>query len=211
MLKPASFLGKLCFAPSMGQKVRFTRPDQWLPDWQLADPNDAVRQVTRRYLAAYGPATRENYARWWGISPAQALKRIKNLGTESIAVDVEGTLSWMLKIDLDELWEATPSEVVCLLPAFDPYVIGAPRDEPNILRSEFKDRVYRKQGWVSPVLLVDGKMAGVWRHERKGGRLLVEIEPFEEMPEWVCEEARLEVERLAGFFNAEPKVSWKYP
>src|SRR5262249_50613797 len=30
MLRPAAFAGNLCFGPSVGQRVRFTRPDTWL-------------------------------------------------------------------------------------------------------------------------------------------------------------------------------------
>ena len=30
ILKPAAFTGRLCFGPSLGQRVRFTRPDTWL-------------------------------------------------------------------------------------------------------------------------------------------------------------------------------------
>src|SRR5262245_49588346 len=30
ILKPAAFTGRLCFGPSQGQRVRFTRPDTWL-------------------------------------------------------------------------------------------------------------------------------------------------------------------------------------
>src|SRR5438128_7314176 len=29
--------------------------------------------------------------------------------------------------------------------------------------------IYRPQGWISPALLVDGQVEGVWRHERKTG------------------------------------------
>src|SRR4029450_13220302 len=32
MLKPAAYLGNLCFGPSVGQNVRFTRPDHWGPN-----------------------------------------------------------------------------------------------------------------------------------------------------------------------------------
>src|SRR6266542_893600 len=34
LLKPAASQGLLCFGPSDGQLVRFTRPDQWLPSWR---------------------------------------------------------------------------------------------------------------------------------------------------------------------------------
>ena len=72
-------------------------------------------------------------------------------------------------------------------------------------------RVYRSQGWISPVLLVDGRMEGVWRHERKGGRLVVEIEPFAEQPGWVRHGAEQEAERLARFLGGELKFIWSNP
>ena len=31
----------------------------------------AMDEVTRRFLAASGPVTREDFARWWGASPAR--------------------------------------------------------------------------------------------------------------------------------------------
>src|SRR5574341_737581 len=59
ILKPAAFTGRLCFGPSLGQRVRFTRPDTWLaaagyPPGPPVDPHAATAVVTRRYLTAYG-------------------------------------------------------------------------------------------------------------------------------------------------------------
>ena len=73
-LKPASFQGRLCFGPSAGEKVRFTAPDAWVPGGAVpdADPDEALREITRRYLGAFAPATREDLARWWAGSPARA-------------------------------------------------------------------------------------------------------------------------------------------
>jgi hypothetical protein len=63
LLKPAAALGLLCFAPNQGQQVRFTRPDTWLGGWTDHDPEAAMDEVTRRFLAASGPVTREDFAR----------------------------------------------------------------------------------------------------------------------------------------------------
>ena len=84
----------------------------------------------------------------------------------------------MLRADVAEAAAARPSGVVSLLPAFDQYVVAAPRDDSPVLAAAHKDRVYRRQGWLSPVLLVDGRIAGVWRHEAKHGEVNVVIEPF---------------------------------
>ena len=62
LLKPSAFKGDLLFAPSVGRNVRFARPDRWLPGWEPAQTEVAVREVVRRYLAAYGPATRASCA-----------------------------------------------------------------------------------------------------------------------------------------------------
>ena len=84
LLKPAAFRGDLCFAPSDGRNVRFARPDQWLGEWEAVEQDEAVREVTRRYLAAYGPANRETLARWFGMSsPAAAGRWLARLGDEA--------------------------------------------------------------------------------------------------------------------------------
>jgi hypothetical protein len=166
----------------------------------------------RRYLAAYGPATREEFARWFGTSSsAQAGRLIEGLGEEVASVEVEGVAAWMLAEHIQGAKEAEPAGVVRLLPAFDHYVVAAPRNREAVLPEALKGRVYRQQGWLSPVILVDGRMEGVWRHERKGARLVVWIDPFADQPGWVRRAAEEEGERLARFTGGELELNWSNP
>jgi uncharacterized protein YcaQ len=211
MPKLAAFRGDVVFAKPAGQKVRFTRPDRWLDaEWRPAPPRGAMAAVIRRHLAAYGPASRETFARWFGMpSAAQAGKLIAALGDEVAPVSVEGWEGWMLRDDVAAAAACSPGGVVSLLPAFDQYVVAAPRDESPVLAAEHKDRVYRRQGWLSPVLLVDGRIAGVWRHERTGGFLGVTIEPFTPVAEDVRAGAAREAQRLAEYFGDELELVWE--
>lgn len=209
-LKPASFRGRLCFAPNDGQRVRFTRPDTWLGR-ELADtdPEEALREVTRRHLGAFGPASREDLARWWGVQPAPGGRMLKALGDEIVEVDVEGTPGWMLREHAEEAAAEKPAtRLARLLPGFDMWVIGAARDAAALLDPAEKKRVYRNQGWISPVVLVNGRMEGVWKHERKGKRLTVAVEPFGTLPRWARKEVEAEAERLAGFLGGALELSW---
>jgi hypothetical protein len=200
LLKPAAFRGDLCFAPSDGRRVRFARPDQWLGPWTPIDAEAATLEVTRRYLTRYGPADREDLARWFGItSPAQAGRWLQALGDE--AVQVDGKV--MLAADAEAAARAEPDGTVRLLPAFDQYVVGAPRGDDAVVPAEQRARVYRPQGWLSPVLLIDGRIAGVWSHESKGNRLVVEIEPFQRLSRDSRSGAEAEAERLVGFLGGE--------
>jgi hypothetical protein len=210
MLKPASFQGHLCFGPNKGRNVTFARPDQWLGlgESEAIDPTRALEEITRRFLSAYGPATREDFARWWSVSPATGGRLISGLGGEVARAGLDGGKYWALTESLDEIRAASPTRSVRLLPGFDPYVIGSTIHAAKLMTGDFKARVHRPQGWVSPVLLVDGRIDGVWRHDRKGKRLVVDIEPFARVPKWVVRGAELEAESLSSFMNAPLELNW---
>jgi hypothetical protein len=190
LLKPVAFRGELIFASSEGQNVRFALPEPFEP----MDTEEATKEITRRFLTRYGPASREELAKWFGSpSPAVCGRWIKALGDEV----VETEFGWALSTDVDGLEAAAPAGVVNLLPAFDQYVVAAPRDQRATSAPE---RIYRPGGWFSPVLLVDGVMAGIWSQE--GGE--VTIEPFAPVAKAVRDAAEQEAARLP----AASGVTW---
>lgn len=209
-LKPAAFDGNLCFAPGESQKVRFTHPATWLPTWEPVEPETAIRDVLRRYLQTYGPATRENVARWFGIPAAPAGRLLARLGDETTPVSVgeHSRIHWALAADLPTLRTAEADPSVHLRPGFDQYVVNGPRDVDEILPQRRKDDIFRPQGWIFPVLL-DGRIAGVWRHERKGKRLLVTVSPFGRTNAAIRQRAALQAERLATFLGGELDIAWR--
>jgi len=162
----------------------------------------------------------EDFARWWGIpSPARGARLLQRLGEEVARVEVEGTAAYALAADLPGLAEAggrgkaagagAGSRTVRLLPAFDQYVITATLHAEHLMPGPFNARVYRPQGWLSPVLLVGGRMDGVWRQEAKGRRLLVTIEPFAGPPPVrVRRAAEAEAERLAAWSGGQLELRW---
>jgi len=212
ILKPAAFAGRLCFGPSLGQRVRFTRPDTWLAAAPPpVDAQAATAAVTRRFLAAYGPATYHDLARWWGGGGGMSTARqwIAALGEEVSPVDLDGAQAWMLAAHAREVRELPPNRSVRLLPGFDQYVVAASCHAERLLAGELRRRVYRPQGWISAVLLVNGRMEGTWRHEIKGSRVEVVIEPFVTTPVWVRRAAGQEAERLAAFLGCTLSLTWK--
>lgn len=209
LLKPAAFAGALICGPPDGQNVTFVRPDRWLAGWREPRPDDAWRLIVRRYLHAYGPASREELARWWGMQPAPAGRVLKASSSDLAEVSVEGRAAWAVREDLAAL-KLPPARraPLRLLPAFDVYVIGT-RPRSAIVDHHFEDRVFRRAGWISAVVLVDGQAAGVWTHEVERGKLQVDVELFRPLGKAERVEIQCEVDRLGQFLDAAPRLVYR--
>jgi hypothetical protein len=210
LLKPSAFRGDLCFGPNQGQNVTFVKPQSWLGPWREVDPQEAILEMARRYLDAYGPATTADFARWFGLQgEAQAKKVFKALGDELADVEVGGWREWALRNSLEAIRATEPLDgIVRLLPQFDSYTVGVTRDCEPLLAAAHKKRVYRAQGWISAVALVDGRMEGVWEVEQKGNRAAIKVEMFEQPSRSVEDSIRAEAERLGMFMGAGVEVAF---
>lgn len=207
MLKPAAFEGALISGPPRGRSVTFVRPDRWLKVWEDLDGEEAFREVLRRFLRAYGPATREEFARWWGMQPAPAGRIITSMPEGELAeVDVDGQRAWALAEDVAEMVRRRPGGPVRLLPAFDVYT-AATRPKGSIVDPRFENRVFRQAGWISPVVLVDGMAAGVWKHERNAAGIEVTVEPFGKLSADHNKGIAEEADRLGDFLGAPARVT----
>ena len=199
LLKPAAYEGVLIFGPSRGRNVTFVHPRDWLGADERPDGDEALRELLRRYLRAYGPATHEDFARWWGegtVGPARRL--LDSLGDDVMQVEAEGRHAWILAEDEAFIRSLEPPRSVHLLPNFDVYTLHY-RPREAFLPAGTYDRVYRQAGWISPVVLYDGAVAGLW--ERKGRRLRVEllVRETKRLRAGIEREAR----RLADFLGTE--------
>jgi len=202
----ACLRGLACFGPARGAEATFVRPDKWIPDWRDLPAEKAELELLRRYLRAHGPATVRDFALWTYMTAADAREVWGRLESELAPVDVDGRVAWMLRDDLPSLRRAKLGEpVVRLLPYFDSLLLGL-KDKSHLVDAAHYKRVYRPQGWLSPVVLLDGRVAGVWSYERKGARLLVRVRLFSKVSPAVRTRIREEAEDLGRFLDA-PDVS----
>jgi winged helix DNA-binding protein len=64
------------------------------------------------------------------------------------------------------------------------------------------DRVHRTAGWVTPIVVVDGRVAGTWKIENgKAGAGTVVVQPFFRWRGGVRRELEPEVDRIAAFLD----------
>ena len=208
MLKPVARSGLLCFGPSRGQGVTFVRPQQWLGAWRDVDPDEAVVEIARRYLRAYGPATTQDFNRWWGGSSGVGKLAWSGLAGELISVAVDGRRADLLSSDAKQIAKQPNESSVQLLPAFDPYLMGH-SSRSHLVEAEHLSRVSRTAGWISAVVLVDGRATATWTHKSVKDTLLISVEPFHRLTAKTISAVRRKVEALAdtlGMSRVEVRV-----
>ncbi len=193
----AFFIGDLCQGPPRGSKITLVRPDQWLTRWKPVRRRDAVREVLRRFLWAYGPARPADFRAWFGSdAPFEGVEE----------VDVEGRRAFVLAGDT-EFPDLEKS--VRLLPEYDVYVMGF-RERDQLVPPRVREQVagHGRGRYEGPAgvrfLVVDGVAAGLWERKKTGKRLELSVAPVARINRAAL---RREAERYAEFLGVELELT----
>ena len=210
MLKPAAAGGLLCFGPDRDRNVTFTDPRSHLPTvaWDDIDPDYAMREIVTRFLDTYGPATHEDFGRWWGTDAASARRVFAAHDEAKVGVVLADKKAWMTPDGVDKIRRLRAPSGVLLLPGFDPYTIAPISARAYTIPAGFVDRVSRTAGWISPVLLVEGVVAGTWAMEQRGDRATITVQPFGPVSDATQKAAARYAQRYNRLLDADVSLIW---
>ncbi len=151
----------------------FVMVQTWLGRDIASEPDP--KNLVRRYLAAYGPATPGDFTAWSAVKGAAAL--FASLGDELVQVrdDRKRVLFDLRGAPRPDPDTPAPPR---LLPDFDGAVLGH-QDRSRIIPSEHALKAATtKNLLVPPLVLVDGFVAGTWKLEVKRKTATVTVTPF---------------------------------
>jgi hypothetical protein len=202
LLHLAAARGVVCYGPYRGSEPTFVRADAWIPGWQDVPQEQAEELLLRMYLQAFGPATPADFSLWTGMSLTEAREIWARQQTGFAPVSIEGWTAEILQADADELAQAKfERPPVRLLPYFDSFLLGH-KERDHLVASVHRTNIYRAQGWVSPVVLVDGRAVAVWDHAREGNHLRVKVAKFGSLQRRIVAGIRDEARDLGRFLGA---------
>jgi uncharacterized protein YcaQ len=203
--------GQVCYGPGEGNQIKFIRVDHWLPKLKPVSEANAQALLLQKYLRAYGPATVHDFSHWAGIPMKNSRDIFHEVADELFEVHVGKESCSILKEDHKQL--ASPArtrEEIKLLPLFDPYLLAHARKHHLVETLHYK-RVYRNQGWISAVLLLDGKVIGTWSYRFERGRMTIALDPFAKLNASVLKKIGQETKALAKFFGREMSLELLSP
>lgn len=185
-----------------GQRNRFVAAAAWLGKLE-AEEADGVARLVRRYLAAFGPASRADVAAFTGLAVATLAPALDALEPELERLSDEGGRALY---DLEGA-PRPPAEAPAPLRLLGEWdnVLLAHADRTRMFDDATRRLVIRKNGDVMPTILLDGVVAGQWWWRRKRDVATLEATPFVKL----TKAQREEVEREAALALAvlEPAAS----
>ena len=164
-------------------------------DWvgpESVTEDEGVELLVRRYLQGFGPARPAEIADWASLDVKTTRAALERLELRRFRDEHGKELVDLPRLPLPSADTPAP---VRFLPVWDATLLVHAR-RTQILPERHRSRVFNVRTPQSvSTFLVDGQVAGTWRHER--GR--VRLEPFGRLPKGVREELEDEAERLAVF------------
>jgi hypothetical protein len=195
----ASLASRLLFLLALDGRVVRTRPagtwrssqyrwastDVWFEHRPpVRDPTEARVELTRRYLAAYGPVTLTDLRWWTGWTATRARAAITAAGAVAVALD-DDDAGFVLPSDAsgdpEDRFDGASSApgdgtpTVALLPGLDPTPMGW--KERGWFLGDHAPALFDRNGNVGPTVWVDGRIVGGWAQRPDGQVVTSLLEP----------------------------------
>lgn len=223
--RPGAWWGLRQYAPllhaptvapwSFGERPSYVAPPR-RPRTVPADPEaseESLRTLVLRYLEGFGPASVADVAQFSLVQRARIRKALR-------ALELSGGLDRLEGPDGEELFDVPgaprpPQDTPApprLLAMWDS-VLLAYSDRSRVVPPQYRGLVARMNGDTLATLLVDGRVAGVWRPVAPGAGAGAGIEAtaFHPLPEQVWEALAGEARSLTAFLaDREPEVYRRY-
>lgn len=208
VMKQGFMEGSLVFGPSRGQNVTFMRRDHLLPDWDPPGREEAMAELMRRHMHAYGPCRVQDFVAWTASTVRECRPVWSGLSDETVEVKHMGRSCRMLGEDFQvaESLDVEGPEVQ-LLGHFDTFLLGH-KERTQVVHERWRKLVFRPAGWVYPVVLVDGMALGNWSQKSRAGSTTITVEPFGRLVKGVRPAIRQEARDLARYWGTKVPIEY---
>lgn len=166
--------GLICFSALRDKQQTFALLDEWAPNAQTMDRNQALAELAKRYFMSRGPATVQDFAWWSGLKISDARTGLEMVASQLVKESIAGQTYWMPNISISQ----GSSTTVHLLSGFDEYVLGY-KDRSAVLDPMYAANICPgNNGMFMPTIVIDGRIVGIWKRTLKKHAVVLTPSPF---------------------------------
>lgn len=171
----AELEGLVVSGPRRGKQFTYALLDERAPRSRTLDRGDALVELARRYFTSRGPATVQDFAKWSGLTVADAQVGLEGARPRLAHQLLERKTYWFSPARRGGMLPESP--VVHLLSIYDEYV-SSYRDKSAMIDRRGAARLVAKGAALGYIIVVAGRIVGTWSRRVERGALCLETELF---------------------------------
>jgi hypothetical protein len=189
--------GIICSGPRRGKQFTYMLLDERAPHARTLERDEALAEFAQRYFVSRGPATVQDFAKWSGLTIADAGRGLEAVKAQLRQDVVDGQAYWL---STSALPVKDISPTAHLLSIYDEYVSG------------YKDRSAIGDKWVSAklfalgnalayIIVVDGRIVGSWRRTLQKSAVVIKMNIFTPLTEAEKQAVALAAQQYGAFLG----------
>ncbi len=180
LMMRAELDGIVCNGARRGKQHTYALLDERAPQARTLGRDEALAELSRRYFTSRGPATLDDYVWWSGLSAQDANAGLEMVKSQLVEEAIDGQTYWFATPTLDAK-ESSPGAY--LLPNFDEYVVGYTDRSAIFDASHIQKLDARGSILANHTIVIDGRIAGVWKRTLRKNAVEIELSPFTPLTE----------------------------
>jgi hypothetical protein len=174
IMMQAELEGVVCSGARRGNQFTYSLLDERAHAAKTRNRDEALVELAGRYFRSRGPATVQDFAKWSGLTLADA-----RAGLEAVQSQLQQTV-----VGKQTYW-STPSQhssidqhsTAYLLSIYDEYISGY-KDRSNIISNENSAKLQAMGNALTHVIVVDGQIVGTWKRTISKDAVAIETSAF---------------------------------
>jgi DNA glycosylase AlkZ-like len=192
----------VCNGARRGKQFTYALMDERVPATRTLTRDEALVELTMRYVTSHGPATIRDYVWWSGLTVREARAGIDMVRSAVEKVTIDDLTYWFVP---SKGTAPLRAPTVHFLPNYDEYLI-AYKDRGTV-RDETSPTLPLRQAF-SHLLVIDGRIRGTWKRTLGTRTTGIEVRLLRPLNRAETRAAAAEAERFGAFVNAPVALSF---
>lgn len=202
LLAWAELEGLICSGIPEGKNQTYALLEERVKVQKSIDKAEALSRLAQRYFMAHGPATLSDFTWWSGLSAADAKNALEMIKPSLDEIVTKEDTYWLFPATMGK---ATVKSCY-LLPAFDEFLIGY-KDRTAAISREVQPKAFTNNGIFRPIVVLDGKVKGIWSRSFSKDKVTIKIDLFEGTTAAIETAIKRQGKRYAAFLAKELVIS----
>ena len=175
LLMWAELEGIICSGKIKNNKITYALLSEIVPKTKIITRDEALEKLTLKSFTSHCPATLQDFAWWSGLSVTESKNALEMIKSSLVSETIDSKTYWYT---YSTLIPQLDNDSVCLLPAYDEYIISYKDRTASLPLANFNKAV-SINGIFIPTIVINGQARGLWKRTIKKDKIILEKEFFE--------------------------------